>query len=415
MSDFNVVARAIIGGVDYSNETVANISTTSGRTDIYSQPVAGYISLELLNLNTTTKPIQINQGVTIQVKDSAGNWVSLAGADITDLLSFVKNAGSVTNVTSYQITGLGALARLPKATTEGVLTSELEGVQIQQILEELLAGQWNEVPAAETWASTDPTTTWANAQNLGLGTIDTGQYELIARTSSVIDIYSLVAYLASSGFGYLFEDSEGRINYADALHRQTYLAANGYTSISANQTSFRSLRSSKLSGDVRNKVTLKYGNNAASSVEATELESIDLYGQKEYTVTTALKHQADAENQADRYLSLRAYPREKMDSVTYDLTNPEIDDATRDSLLNIFMGMPLRITDLPQSISGGEFTGFVEGWTWSIGYNRLTLTVNLSPTEFSVVALRWNQVAPTEEWDTISNTITWENALGTVA
>lgn len=415
MSDFNVVAKATIGGVDYSGSTVANVSITSGRTDIYSQPVAGYVSLELLNLDNNPKPIQINQGITIQVKDSSGDWVSIAGANITDLLSFVKNAGSVTNVTSYQLTGLGALARLPKATTEGVLTSQLEGVQIQTILEELLAGQWNEVPAAETWATFDPTTTWANAENLGLGTIDAGQYELIARSSSIIDIYSLVAYLASSGFGYLYEDSEGRINYADSLHRQNYLAANGYVSISANQTSFRSLRSSKLSGDVRNKVTLKYGNNAASSVVATELDSINLYGQKEYTVTTALKHATDAENQADRYLSLRAYPREKMDSVTYDLTNPEIDDATRDALLNIFMGMPLRITDLPQSISGGEFTGFVEGWTWSVGYNRLTLTVNLSPTEFSVVALRWNQVAPTEEWDTISNTITWENALGTVA
>jgi hypothetical protein len=415
MSDFNVVAKATIGGVDYSGSTVANVSITSGRTDIYSQPVAGYVSLELLNLDNNPKPIQINQGITIQVKDSSGDWVSIAGANITDLLSFVKNAGSVTNVTSYQLTGLGALARLPKATTEGVLTSQLEGVQIQTILEELLAGQWNEVPAAETWATFDPTTTWANAENLGLGTIDAGQYELIARSSSVIDIYSLVAYLASSGFGYLYEDSEGRINYADSLHRQNYLAANGYVSISANQTSFRSLRSSKLSGDVRNKVTLKYGNNAASSVEATELDSINLYGQKEYTVTTALKHSTDAEDQADRYLSLRAYPREKMDSVTYDLTNQEIDDATRDALLNIFMGMPLRITDLPQSISGGEFTGFVEGWTWSVGYNRLTLTVNLSPTEFSVVALRWNQVAPTEEWDTISNTITWENALGTVA
>lgn len=415
MSDFNVVAKATIGGVDYSGSTVANVSITSGRTDIYSQPVAGYVSLELLNLDNNPKPIQINQGITIQVKDSSGNWVSIVGANITDLLSFVKNAGSVTNVTSYQLTGLGALARLPKATTSGILTSQLEGVQIQTILEELLAGQWNEVPPADTWATFDPTTTWTNAENLGLGTIDAGQYELIARNSSTIDIYSLVAYLASSGFGYLYEDSEGRINYADSLHRQNYLAANGYVSISANQTSFRSLRSSKLSGDVRNKVTLKYGNNAASSVEATELDSINLYGQKEYTVTTALKHSTDAEDQADRYLSLRAYPREKMDSVTYDLTNPEIDDATRDALLNIFMGMPLRITDLPQSISGGEFTGFVEGWTWSVGYNRLTLTVNLSPTEFSVVALRWNQVAPTEEWNTISNTITWENALGTVA
>lgn len=415
MSIFTPVIRVLINGTDYANFTIAAVTSTSGRTDIYSQPVAGYGSMELVNWDGTGKPLGINQTVTIQVQDTAGDWVSLFGGNISDLISFVKNAGSVTNVTSYQLTALGALARLPKATTEGVLTSQLEGVQIRQILEELLAGQWNEVPAAQTWADEDPTTTWANAQNLGLGQIDDGQYEIVARTSSVIDIYSLAAYLAASGFGYLFEDSEGRINYADAIHRQTYLAAHGYTSISANQTSFRTLRSSLLSGDVRNKVTLKYGNNAGSQTEALDATSIDLYGQKEYTVTTALKNQTDAEDQADRYLSLRAYPREKMESVSYDLTNPELDDATRGALLNIFMGMPLRITDLPTTIAGGEFTGFVEGWTWNIGNKRMTLTVNLSPTEFSVVALRWNQVSASEAWNTLSNTLTWENALGTVA
>ena len=415
MSNFTPQYRVLIDGTNYAGVTIANMTITSGRTDIYSQPVAGYISLELLNLDSAPKPIAVNQGVTIQVKDTSEAWVSIFGGNITDIVSFVKNAGSVTNVTSYQITALGALARLPKATTLGVLTAELEGLQIQKILEELLAGQWNEVPAAETWADYNPTADWTQAENLGLGTIDAGQYEMINRGSNQTDIYSLVSYLAASGFGYLFEDSEGRINYADALHRQNYLADNGYTSISANSTSFRSLRSSKLSGDVRNKVTLKYGNNAAFSTSATELASIETYGQKEYTVTTALKHTVDAEDQADRYLALRAYPREKMDSVTYELTNPELSNVTRDRLLGVFMGLPLRITDLPGTISSGEFTGFVEGWTWNIGYNRMALTVNLSPTEFSVVALRWNQVSASESWNTISNTITWENALGTVA
>ncbi len=169
MSDFTPNFRILIDGVDYASSTIANMTSTSGRTDIYSQPVAGYVSLELVNLNNEAVVVQIDDGVTIQVQDTSGNWINLAGGDITDLIHFVKNAGSVTNVTSTQVTALGALARLPKATTEGVLSSDLEGIQIQIILQELLAGQWNEVPAGESWDNYDPTSDWNSAENLGLG------------------------------------------------------------------------------------------------------------------------------------------------------------------------------------------------------------------------------------------------------
>lgn len=408
--------RVTINGTDFTSAILANMTITSGRTDIYEQPVAGYCSFELINLNKIPCPLQINQGVAIQVKDSNGDYVSIFGGNITDFVTNVRNAGSVDYVTSARVTALGALARLPKATTEGVLTSELEGVQIQTILEELLAGQWNEVPAAETWASYTPATeTWENAENLGLGDIDEGDYEMIARGSEVTDIYSLVSYLATSGFGYLYEDSNGKIGYASTTRRQDYLALNGYTTLSANQASFSGLSTSQRAGDVRNKITLLYGNNAGSDFSATDAQSIVLYGEKQNTITTALKNSDDAESQAERYLELRAYPRHKFDAVTYQLTNSEMGDSERDTLLGIFMGLPLMITDLPLCMSNGEFQGYVEGWTFSSTYNGLTLSMNVSPVEFSQVALRWNQVSVVEAWNTISNTLTWEQALGTVA
>jgi hypothetical protein len=41
-----------------------------------------------------------------------------------------------------------------------------------------------EVPGAETWGTYDPTVTWANAENNGLGEIDRpGNYELANRSS----------------------------------------------------------------------------------------------------------------------------------------------------------------------------------------------------------------------------------------
>jgi hypothetical protein len=416
MSDFTPVWKVTINGVEYTGDILAGLTITSGRTDIYSQPVAGYCAFDLLNLDLSASLLEINQGVTVQIKDSTGTYVSLFGGNVTDFVTTVQNAGSVTYVTSTRITALGTLARLPRATTLGVLHADFEGDQIYTILTELLTDMWSEVPAAETWATYTPATgTWADAYNLGLGEIDQGLYEQVARSSSVTDVYSLVSYLATSGFGYLYEDGNGKIGYASTDHRQLYLAANGYTNLSANQSSFAGLSSAQRAGDVRNKITLKYGNNSASETTSTDATSIALYGRKENIVTTSVKHAADAISQADRYLALRAYPRSKLDGVTYQLTNNEMSDAQRDDLLNVFMGLPLNITDLPITMDNGQFQGYVEGWTWQSSYNGLTLTMNLSPVEFSQYALRWDQVSGSEAWNTISNTLTWEEALETVA
>ena len=100
-----------------------------------------------------------------------------------------------------------------------------------------------------------------------------------------------------------------------------------------------------------------------------------------------------------------------MQSIRFELTNPEIDDADRDALINVFMGLPLRISDLPQNMSAGQYPGFVEGWQWSAGYNTIALTILLSPLAYSLQALKWNEVSVSEQWNTISNTLTWENAL----
>jgi hypothetical protein len=87
-----------------------------------------------------------------------------------------------------------------------------------------------------------------------------------------------------------------------------------------------------------------------------------------------------------------------------------MDDSDRDNLLQIFMGQPLNIQNLPAQISAGEFEGYVEGWSWRTRFNELFLTINLSPVAFSQVAMRWNTVPIGEAWNTLSNTLTWEYA-----
>jgi hypothetical protein len=412
MTVFNPVWRVKIQGVEYTTYTLANLTITSGRNNIYQQAQAGYCNLELLNLTQAIVNININDSVTIELKDSTNAYVPIFGGTVVDFGVEIITAGAVGINQVLKITALGALSRLPKALTDGVLTQDFDGEQIWTILQDLLLNNWSEVPAALQWQNYDPTETWANAQNVGLGEIDRpGNYELAQRSSDRVDIYSLVSALATSGLGYIYEDGSGLISYADSTHRSIYLATNGYTDVTANHALFNGLKIETRAGDVRNDVTLKYNTNSNNEVSAEDINSIDIYGRLAQVITTTVKHAADAQDQADFYLTLRATPQANFTSITYQLTNPELDDQDRDSLINVFMGLPLRISDLPPNMASGTFLGFVEGWSFKAAYNEIAITLNLSPISYSLQAMKWEQVPIAESWNTISGALTWETAL----
>ena len=398
-----------INGVDYTDITLSTLTVVSGRTDIYSQPRAGYASIEIINLNLTPVTIDVNDGLTIKVKDSTGTYVDIFGGFITDSSVEVASTGTGGINETIRVTALGALSKLPKTLTNGVLSKDFDGNQIYTILSAALFQTWAEVPAALTWATYNPTTTWANAQNSGLGEVDRpGNYELMSRSSDVTDMYSLVSALATSGLGYLYEDAQGRIGYADSTHRTEYLAANGYISVSGNHALSRGIRTIRRLGDLRNKVTIQW---RSGDITALSQDSIDQYGSQADIIPTTLHNSADATAQANFYLGIRAWPQDVFESITFTLGNSEIDDSDRDSLLNVFMGLALDITDLPANMVNGRFQGFVEGWTFRAGYNRLDLTLNVSPTAFSLQSMQWDDVSVAETWNTISSTLDWNEAI----
>lgn len=407
MSIWTPVWRVKINAVEFQNVILADLTITSGRTDIYSQPVAGYCNVSLINLDGSAITAEINQGITIEVQNSVGIYVPIFGGSITDIIVEVSSSGTNGISQTVNLTALGALSRLPKALTEGVLSKDLDGVQIETILTQILFDNWNDVPAAVQWNTYDPTTIWTNAENNGLGQIDAGNYELQARTSDITDIYSLVASLATSGLGYLYEDSAGRINYAESTHRSVYLSTNGYLDVTATDALAYGLRTSTRAGDVRNSIAIKW---RAGTAEAEDLASIATYGKLAQSIQTTLHNEADAESQAAFYLELRANPRAMFDSITFALGNPNITDGDRDTLLAVFMGLPLNIMDLPNNMNDGEFQGFVEGWTFNASVNDLSLTMNLSPIAFSLQAFTWDDVPISEQWNTLSSTLDWLNA-----
>jgi hypothetical protein len=410
MTQWNPVWKVEIDGVEYTNAVLANLSIRSGRTNIYEQAQAGYVNLQLLDVSQATIPVSINSTISVSIQDTSAAYVAIFGGNVVDIGLEVLDVGSTAFTQTYSITALGALARLPKALTNGVLSKDFDGDQIYTILSDLLLNTWAEVPGALTWATYNPATTWANAENVGLGEIDQpGDYELAARSSSRTDVYSLVSALATSGLGYIYEDAQGRISYADSTHRSQYLSTNGYVQLTANQARAAGLRTETRAGDVRNSLTIKYGATSSAEQSASDATSINAYGTLSQIITTTLHDAADATAQANFYLTLRKDPQANFSQITFDLTNPELDNADRDDLIGTFMGQPVAINDLPANM-GGIFQGFVEGWSFQASYNQVSITLNVSPTAYSLQALEWREISNTFNWSGVSPTLDWSRA-----
>jgi hypothetical protein len=410
MTLWNPVYRVKVDGVTVTSATLSGLTITSGRTDIYEQPIAGYCNLSLIETTESAIPYEVNDAVTIEVQDSVGDYVNLFGGFITDLGITVQTSGSTATSQQIRIVAVGALARLARAVYVGNFAHQFDGDRILELIGTVLFDQWNEVPAAEAWNDYDATTQWQDAENSGAGEIDTpGDYELHSENNLNDTVYNLASRFATSGLGYLYEDSQGRIGYADSTHRTQYLLTNGYVDLDGNHAIGPALSIVKRAGDVRNSITVGYG-TGTQSVTDEDAASISLYGQLASTIDTTLRNQNDAENQAEFYLKIRAYPQFALRQITFPVCSPEIDNLDRDALLEVFMGMPINLINLPANMVNGEFQGFVEGWTWTASLNRLDLTMNVSPLAFSLQAFRWNSVPETESWNTINPALYWLDA-----
>ena len=405
--------KLTVAGVDYTDIAISDIQHEAGRTDIYQQPNPSYIQITFVALSGQTLPFDINDSLDLQVKNSAGTYVNLFGGDITDITVAVGATGAIASVVEYSVLAMGSLVKLAKELFSDAISQDEDGNQIYDLLSSVLLGSWNDVPAASTWSGYDATETWANALNLGLGEIDTpGLYTMQSRGGGQAPdtIYNIASLIANSAFGYLYEDNQGNIGYADADHRQNYLLTNGYVDLDARHALGQGLSTITRSGDIRNDIIINYGSNFSQEKTATSATSIATYGYKGESVQSTIHSAVDAQAVADRYIAQRAFPQPAFQSITFPITNPEIDNNDRDNLLGVFMGQPLNIQNLPAQISSGEFEGYVEGWSWSTRFNELFLTINLSPVAYSQVAMRWNTTPITEAWNTLSPTLTWEYA-----
>lgn len=383
MTNWNPVWTVIIDGDDYSDHTINSITISNGRLNIDQQSTPASASLELLNLTNSSYNFDVNAPISISLQNSSGSAIPIFTGVITDLAVGVRSTGTVSTITTANLSALGAISILSRNYWAMNYGQDTEGNIIDTILD--------------------------SATGITKGEIDIpGQYTIEQRNAALTPIYDILSLIANSAQGYLWESGDGKINYWDADHRRNYLTTNGYKYFSAEDSIGRQVRTINRLSDIKNVSYLNYGNNYGSQKVAYNTSSQLLYGTYEETINTVLHTAADAEDAAIRRVTLRAFPRPYLDSLTFPLGNPSLTDSERNNLINVFVGMPICINDLPANISAGQFLGFVERFTFTGSQGNVSVTIQASQSIFSIPPQDWNDIlTPTLQWEDVDPTVSW--------
>ena len=374
---WNPNATVTINGTDLTGQTLNGLSINFGRPTIWDQPRSCYAQISILNSTDTDYGFEINNSVTITIQNSAGSIITVFTGSITEIANAVASSGTVSTVATQTITAVGPFAAMSRSLV-GVdaYPKEYDDVRINRILTE--AG-------------------------VTIDVVDTpGVYELSDRPANPTDAYSLSTYYAGMCFGYMYETKTGTVGYANESRRTIDLAASGYLDIAESYVNWRGINSRKSISDIVNRVILFYNNG--SSVNAEDAHSVSNYGLYEARINTEFHDSEQAQNLADRYVSLRSIPQTNFSSFNINLDNPNLTNAAIDALIGIDMGTAIQIDNLPNAISPVTYQGFVEGWQLVIDQYQALLTIISSDSTYSVVPIRWQDINAATLWSSVDPT-----------
>jgi hypothetical protein len=382
---WNPSPTVTIKGLDFTSESLWNVSVSYGRTTIWEQARSGYAVISLLNPNNLDFDLDPNNSVVVTVDDSAGNPVTIFTGKVTSISNSVQKSGTSGTVVIQTITALSVFADMArKVIGDNNWSKEYDDDRMTRIF-------------------TDAGVT--------IDTVDTPPvYEFTARSASPADAYTLAATYATQAFGYIYETPLGEVGYANESRRFVSARDNGFLTLPKDYILYNSVKSQKTLSDIMNSIILSYKANA--QVDADDPTSIIDYGLAAGSVTTELENMSEAQQQADRYVTLRAYPRTSLSSFSIPLDSSEVSAADLDDLLAVSMDTAIRIFNLPIGIKNTTYSGFVEGWTFSINRVQANLTIDTSDYSYSVTPTRWQDVPATLTWAAVPATVQWDTYDG---
>lgn len=163
---------------------------------------------------------------------------------------------------------------------------------------------------------------------------------------------------------------------------------------------------------VINHVRIGYGpGDPQATVEAQDAASIDQHGPRYLYLGTQLAGSADATSRMTGILTTQAEGRWQIGDVIIALDL--LDPATHTAVLRLVCGDHVTLQGLPQPAPATDWTGIVEGWTYTQWADRGVLheqmTLTLSDPLLSLAVMTWADYPSLYEWQDHPAVITWDD------
>jgi hypothetical protein len=369
-----------VNGVNRKSITLADVLIFYGRNSVWEQARSSYARIAILNTNGTDYQFEMNQTVSIKVKDTYGTDKTIFTGRITEVDNNLIGSGTIGTNAIQTITAVGPFSKMSRK----------------------IIGTSNWIKEMDT----DRLTRIFNDSGVTIDTVDTPAiYEFAARPANAIDGYTAAASFAQQAFGYIYETADYKVGFANESRRTNDAKANGYTVIPNNNILWNNVSSQKTLADILNNMTLTYHSGTKTASDAT---SIATYGQVDGSISTTLHNASDAQTQADRYVTLRAYPKTSLSSFTIPLNSPNVSDVLKNTFISIAMGRPIEVTNLPIALKNTTYRGFVEGYSFSINQYEMVMNLVTSDYTYSFTPERWQDVSASLTWNGVGATVQWD-------
>lgn len=369
-----------VNGTSRNSVTLTNVQISYGRTGVWEQARAGYARISVINNSSTDFSFDMNQTVSVKVKNIAGIDVTVFTGKITSVDNSMAGSGTIGTSVIQTITAVGPFAQMSrKIIGDTAWAREMDSDRMTRIFTD--AGQTIDV-------------------------VDTPSiYEFANRSISPADAYSLAATYAQQANGYIYETTTGTVGFANESRRFLDQQANGYLTIPNNYIIWGSVTSQKTLADIVNAITVNSYNNSRSASDTTSQAT---YGIVAGSISTELHNASDAQVQADRYIVLRAYPRTSLSSFTIPINSPNVSTANVDKFISMAVGEPIQITSLPTGIKNTTYKGFVEGYQFNINQYEMVMNLITSDYTYSITPTRWQDVSASLTWAGVGVTVQWD-------
>ena len=361
--------------------SVLSATIHHGRDDATSQPVASTATVELVRPLPATARI----GARIEVLAELGGttWSRFVG-EVTDL----GVGWDSVDIPRPRIIAVGDLARLGRRLVgDTPWPEELDGTRVARVLE--LGG-----------FPTDPLLS------------DPGTVEVLARDVDRQPALALAHGTAQDGAGIVWQDREGRVRYADALHRRGSLAA---LELRACDVGLGLGWEVTLEG-LANEAVVRYGpvpeGGQQPAVSAVDQASIDERGSYGVSLTTAIATATDAQKRADVIVGRQAVPSWVLGGVELELAL--FDPVKTAAILALEVHDLVSITGLPEGSPVPSAFLWVEGWRETIegGDPGPSWRLELATSDYCRTGTPplWDDLPSSLLWDQVDPERTWNRA-----